>query len=88
MEDVVERMRNRLGRWKGKFVSMTCRICLIKSMLSSLPLFHLSLYRMPVIVTKEIVKLQRKFLWDWGSERRKIAWASCCLLYTSDAADE
>ena len=25
---------------------------------------------------KEIVKLQRDFLWGWGSEGRKIAWAS------------
>ena len=57
-------MRNRLGRWNDKFVSTAGRICLIKSVLSSLPLFHLSLYRMPIMVTKKIVKLQRKFLRD------------------------
>jgi len=31
---------------------------------------------MSVMVVKEIVKLQRNFLWRWSSEGRKIAWAS------------
>jgi len=72
----MERMRNKFGRWKGKFISMAGRKCLIKLVLSSLPLFHLSLYRMPIMVMKEIMKLQRKFLWGWSSEGMKIAWAS------------
>jgi len=32
-----------LGRWKGKYISMTGRICLIKFVLSSIPLFYLSI---------------------------------------------
>ena len=61
-EEVVERVRRRLGRWKGKFISMSGRLCLIKSVLSTLPLFYMSLYKMPVTVAKEIVRLQRNFL--------------------------
>ena len=56
-EEVVERVRNRLSRWKGKFISMAGRLCLIKSLLSALPLFYLSLYKMSAIVMKEIVRL-------------------------------
>jgi len=43
-EGVVDRVRNKLGKWKGKFISMAGRLCLIKSILSSLPLFYMSMY--------------------------------------------
>ena len=72
---VVDRIKNRLGRWRGRFLSMAGRICLIKYVLSSIPLFYVSLYKMSSSVLKEIVKLQRDFLWGWGSEGRKIYWA-------------
>jgi len=55
---------------------MAGRICLIKFVFWSIPLFYLSLFKMCVIVVKKIVTLQRNFLWSWGSEGRKIAWAS------------
>ena len=72
-EEIVEKVRKRLSRWKGKFISMASRLCLINSVLSALPLFFLSLYKILVMVKKEIVRLQRIFLWGWGSESKKIA---------------
>ncbi|XP_068486473.1 uncharacterized mitochondrial protein AtMg00310-like [Phaseolus vulgaris] len=75
-DEVVNRVKKRLGRWKGRFISMAGRICLIKSVLSSIPLFYLSLFKIPSIVLKKIVSLQRNFLWGWGSDGRKIAWAA------------
>jgi len=75
-KEVVERVRNKLGRWKGKYISMHGRLCLIKSVLPSLPLFYMSLYKMSIVVAKDMMKLQRNFLWGWRSEGRKIAWAS------------
>ena len=65
-----------LGRWKGRFLSLVGRVCLIKSVLSSIPFFYISMYKLPSIVLKEIEKIQRRFLWGWGSEGRKIAWVS------------
>jgi len=31
---------------------------------------------MSVMVAKEVVKIQRDFVWGWSSGGRKIAWAS------------
>jgi len=56
-EGVVERVRNRLDKWKCKFISMAGRLCLIKLVLSSLPLFYMSLYRMSAMAATNIVKL-------------------------------
>ena len=75
-EEVVEKVRKRLSKWKCKFISMASRLYLIKLVLFALPLFFLSLYKIPVMVKKEIVRLYRNFLWGWGLKGRKIAWAS------------
>jgi len=73
---VIERMKARLCRWKGRFLSLAGRICLIKSVLTFIPLFYLSLLKMPSVVANELVRIQRIFLWGWGVEGRKITWAS------------
>ncbi|KAJ9686999.1 hypothetical protein PVL29_015736 [Vitis rotundifolia] len=48
------------------------RITLIKSTLASIPIYQLSLFRMPKSVVKRIEKLQKDFLWGGGSLERKI----------------
>ena len=73
-DEVVNKIKRRLGKWKGRFISMAGRICLIKSVLSSISLLYLSLFKIPSNVLKKIVSLQRNFLWGWRSEGRKIAW--------------
>ena len=73
---MVDSLRSRLSRWKGRFLSMVERICLIKSILSSIPLFYMSLFKIPFAVANEIVRLQRDFLWGWGYDGRKVAWVS------------
>jgi len=75
-DGVIVRMKKRLSRWKGRFLSLAGRICLIESVLSTIPLFYLSLFKMSVVVASEHVKIQRDFLWGWGSDGRKVAWAS------------
>jgi len=37
-----------------------------KSVLSSILVFYLSLYKMFVVVLKKIERIQRNFLWRWG----------------------
>jgi len=45
-------------------------------MLSAIPLFYLSMYKLFVDVLKEFEKVQRRFLWGWGDEGRKVVWVS------------
>jgi len=73
-DEVVNKIKRKLDRWKGRCISMAGRIRLIKFVLSSIPLFYLSLFKIPSNVLKKIVSLHRNFLWGWGSEGRKIAW--------------
>jgi len=71
---MVDKVRNKLSNLKGKLISMVGQVCLIKSVLSTLPLYYLSFFRVPKCVSNELIKIQRSFLWGWGSTDRKIAW--------------
>ncbi|XP_068475067.1 uncharacterized protein [Phaseolus vulgaris] len=71
---VLEKLKARLSVWKGRFLSLAGRTCVIKSMLTAIPLFYLSVYKSPESVYKSIISTQRKFLWGWGKEKRPISW--------------
>jgi hypothetical protein len=73
---MVETLKKRLGSWGNKYVSLGGRIVLINAVLSSIPIFYLSYMKMPTKVWKEIVKLQRNFLWSGLSSKRRINWVN------------
>jgi len=41
---VIHKIQSRLFIWKGKLLSMAGRICLIKSVITTLPLFYMSVF--------------------------------------------
>lgn len=64
---------------KGCFSKDDC-LTLIQSMLSSLPVYYLSLFRIPHCVAGEIERLMRIFLWE-GYDRVKVDhfwWLGMC----------
>jgi len=75
-EPVVRKIEARLCSWKGRFLSMAGRICLLKSVFTTIPLFYLSIFKAPIVVCNKISSIQRKFLWDWGRQNKSISWVS------------
>ncbi|RVW65252.1 putative ribonuclease H protein [Vitis vinifera] len=81
-DGVEERMRWKLALWKRQYLSKGGRITLIKSTLASMPLYQLSLFRMPKGVARRLEKLQRDFLWGGRSTERKahlVSWEKVCV---------
>nr|KYP31479.1 Putative ribonuclease H protein At1g65750 family [Cajanus cajan] len=55
---------------------MAGRVCLVNSVLTALPLYYISFFRVPRSVSREITSIQRKFLWGCSDGQRKISWIS------------
>jgi len=73
-EPVLTKLKARLSAWKGRFLSLAGRSCVIKYVLTAVPLFYLSVFKAPESVYKSIINIQRIFLWGWGKENRPISW--------------
>ena len=80
-DSVEERFRKRLASWKLHYISKGVRATLIRSSLSSLPIYHLSLFRAPQKVCARLEKIQRQFLWGGSDGVKKVSlvsWATVC----------
>ena len=60
---ILEKIERKLAGWKKLYLSKGERLTLLKSTLSSLPTYYLSLFTIPSHVANKIEKLQRDFLW-------------------------
>ena len=61
-DSIKDSFRRRLTTWKRQDISKGGRITLIRSTLSSLPIYFLSMFRMPKIACSRLEKIQRDFL--------------------------
>jgi hypothetical protein len=52
---VIEVIQKRLASWKNKYVSLCGRVVLLNSVLSAIPVFYLSLFKMPVGVWNKLL---------------------------------
>ena len=64
---VVANFKSKLSMWKRNYLSLGGRITLIKASLSNLPVYYMSLLRMPVAVREQLDRLRREFLWGGRS---------------------
>ena len=74
---VIEKVSNRLDGWKKGFLSRGGRVTLIQSILASLPIYYMSIFKMPGAIVNIIEKMMRSFLWDvqgGGRNRSLVAW--------------
>ena len=63
--------------WKERLLSMVGRLCLIKSVLTSLLIYFMSVFKIPKGVGKLLSSIQRRFLWCRCIKHRsfyKIQW--------------
>jgi hypothetical protein len=75
-DPIFEKMERKLSGWQRMYLSRGGRVTLIKSTLSSLPTYFMSLFPIPVSVARRIDKIQRDFLWGEWEMRRSFIWLS------------
>ena len=80
-DSVEERFRKRLTSGKMHYISKGGRLTLIRSTLSSLPIYYLSLFRMSQKVCARMERIQRQFLWGGRNLEKTphlVNWATVC----------
>jgi len=75
-EPILMKLKNRLNSWGSKYVSLGGRIVLLNSVLNAIPIFYLSYLKIPAKVVKEVIRIQRNFLWGGARGGRKICWVN------------
>ena len=72
-DDVIDKLSSRLSKWKLKTLSIGGRFTLLKSVLSSLPLYHLSIFKCPMGVLNLMESIRRNFFNGVTNSEKKLA---------------
>ena len=65
---ILKMMEKKFSSWKRLYLSKGGRLTLLKSTLSSLLTYHLSLFTIPKVVAIRLECIQRNFLWGSSVE--------------------
>ncbi|GAU10361.1 hypothetical protein TSUD_422740, partial [Trifolium subterraneum] len=71
---LVDRIRKRLSGWKCKNLSFGGRLILLKSVLSSIPVYFLSFFKAPAGIISSLDSIFCKFFWGGSEDSRKLSW--------------
>ncbi len=80
-DPILEKMERRLAGWKRLYLSKGGKLTLLKSTLSNLPTYFLSLFHLPAGVAAEIERIRRNFLWSGMGDSHTVhlvKWAKIC----------
>nr|GEV69514.1 RNA-directed DNA polymerase, eukaryota, reverse transcriptase zinc-binding domain protein [Tanacetum cinerariifolium] len=72
-DDVVSKVKSWLSKWKLKTISTGGRLTLIKSVLTSIPLYQMSSFKVPIKVLNILESIRRKFFNGIEGNERKLA---------------
>jgi hypothetical protein len=67
---LIDRVAGKLRAWKGKLLNKASRLALINSVLSSVILYHMTVFSLSKWAMRSIDKIRRQFLWRGAEEQR------------------
>ncbi|KAK1312840.1 hypothetical protein QJS10_CPA07g00753 [Acorus calamus] len=79
---LIEKFTKCLEGWKGKLLSSVGRLVLLQAVLSNLPTFFLSIFKIPKGILQQLEEIRCRFLWSGPiSDKRKVDmdnWDTMC----------
>lgn len=81
-EDIISKCNPKFANWKNKWLSQVGRIIIIKSILSTLPIYAMSCFKLTPRVIDALESFMKKFLWEGAKEDKHILlihWNTTCL---------
>ncbi|GKC97240.1 RNA-directed DNA polymerase, eukaryota, reverse transcriptase zinc-binding domain protein [Tanacetum coccineum] len=73
-QPLIDRFRAKLSSWKAYTLSIGGCLTLIKSVLGSLGIYYMSIFKCPESVLKTLEAIRASFFWGGSSEKKNMAW--------------
>nr|GEV28863.1 RNA-directed DNA polymerase, eukaryota, reverse transcriptase zinc-binding domain protein [Tanacetum cinerariifolium] len=73
-DEVVEKVTSRLSRWKMNTLSIGGRLTLLKSVLGSIPIFHMLIFKVPSSVLQRLESIWSRFFKGHDLGSNKASW--------------
>ena len=71
---LLERITNKVMRWKEKHISKAGREVLIKTVAQAIPSYSMSLFKIPKAICDGINSVLAKYWWGQSRSEKKIHW--------------
>ncbi|KAA3484938.1 Retrovirus-related Pol polyprotein LINE-1 [Gossypium australe] len=84
---IMDKVRNCLGGWDVRKLSLVGRLTLVKTVLMAIPNYFMATTRILISICKEIEKLTRNFYWGFSVSKKKISfvnWKDSCKLMVNE----
>nr|GEY04183.1 RNA-directed DNA polymerase, eukaryota [Tanacetum cinerariifolium] len=82
-KEVINKVKSRLSKWKMKSLSIGGRLTLIKFVLGSLPIYYMSIYRVPNGVIQELETIRSHFFNGCDTSSKKASWVRWSTVLTA-----
>ncbi|GJV17759.1 RNA-directed DNA polymerase, eukaryota, reverse transcriptase zinc-binding domain protein [Tanacetum coccineum] len=82
-DDVISNVSSRLSKWKLKLLSIGGHLTLLKSVLTSIPLYHMSIFKVSIGVLNHLESIRRNFFYGVDGSDRKLAWIGWNMVLTT-----
>ena len=73
-QPLIDRFRAKQSVWKASTLSIGGRLTLIKSVLGSLGIYYMSIFKCPDSVINLLESLRASFFWGGNGDKKKMAW--------------
>ncbi|GKB99463.1 hypothetical protein Tco_0985600 [Tanacetum coccineum] len=80
-QEIVEKVKSRLSKWKSKTLSIGGRLTLLKSVLGSIPVFHMSIFKVPSKVLHILESIRSHFFNGHDPGSKKASWLNGTMFY-------
>ncbi|WRX16202.1 Reverse transcriptase domain - like 10 [Theobroma cacao] len=75
-DSLINKIRDRITGWENKVLSPGGRITLLRSVLSSMPIYLLQVIKPPVTVIERIERIFNSFIWGGSLDSKKMHWTA------------
>eukprot|EP00253_Pinus_taeda_P002897 PITA_02897 len=69
--EIISKIKAKMIAWGGQWLTTVGKLILVKSVLSSLPIYQASFLLAPKMITEQLSKLIQNFLWQGGKGNKK-----------------